>query len=83
MVRLWPLLRKYAKGEVCSGLNKIEIPVYDSLGEIIDFRTVFDASEMFQHLIQRNSQHFAQAKTRLLSTLRAGREHAFCQRHFW
>ena len=61
MARLWPPLRKYAKGEVRSGLNKIEIPVYDSLGEIIDFfRTVSDASEMFQHLIQRNSQQFAQ-----------------------
>jgi hypothetical protein len=43
-------------------LNKIEIPVCDSSGEIIDFRTVSDASEMFQHLIHCNSQHFAQAE---------------------
>jgi hypothetical protein len=84
MARLWPPLRKYAKGEVRSGLNKIEIPVYDSLGEIIDFfRTVSDASEMFQHLIQRHSQHFAQTEnTPFVNSIFGKHLHPFQQNEF-
>ena len=58
---LWPKLRKYAKGDICSSLNKLEIPIYDFTGEIIEFRTVTNSSEVFHHLLKRNSNHFAQA----------------------
>ena len=34
MKKLWPKLRKYAKGETCSGLDRVEIPTQDSDGEI-------------------------------------------------
>ena len=40
MASLWPRLRKSSKGEVQFGLSEIEIPVYDTTGEIIDYRTV-------------------------------------------
>ena len=30
MKKLWPKLRKYAKGETCSGLDRVEIPTHDS-----------------------------------------------------
>ena len=55
MAKLWPRLRKYSKGEVGSGLSKIEIPVFDTTGEIIDYRTLSESTEVFKHLIQRNS----------------------------
>mgnify|MGYP006205920925 FL=1 len=62
MAKLWPRLRKYSKGEVRSGLSKIKIPVYDMTGEIIDYHMVLsESTEMFKHLIQCNSHHFAQA----------------------
>jgi len=32
--RLWPKLRRYAKGEIRTGLNKIEKPINDDTGEI-------------------------------------------------
>ena len=83
MAELWPRLRKYAKGEVRSGLNKIEIPVCDSSGEIIDFRTVSDASEMFQHLIHCNSQHFSQAEnTPFVNGIFGKHLHPFQQNEF-
>lgn len=59
---LWLRLRKYAKGDIRTTLNKIDVPEYNSTGEIINFCTVTDASErMFQHLLHRNSEHFSQA----------------------
>ena len=60
MARFWPRLRKYSKGEVRSGLSIIKIPVYDMTGEIIDYHMVLsESTEMFKHLIQRNSHQFA------------------------
>ena len=32
--KLWPKLQKYAKGETQSGLDRIEVPIHDSDGEI-------------------------------------------------
>jgi hypothetical protein len=34
MKKLWPKLRKYAMGEIHSGLDQVEIPTKDSDGEI-------------------------------------------------
>ena len=50
MARLWPRLRKYSKGEVRSGLNKIEIPVYDTTGEIVDYRMVSESTERLKEI---------------------------------
>ena len=60
-----------------------QIPVYDSSGEIIDFRTVSDASEMFQHLIHCNSQHFSQAEnTPFVNGIFGKHLHPFQQNEF-
>ena len=53
---LWPRFHKY-------GINQIDIPVYDDQGEISEFRSVTEPSEMFSHIIWRNSDHFSQAKS--------------------
>ena len=60
--KLWPKLRRYAKGEIrTSLLNRLEKPIYDETGEILEFQTIMDSEEIFSHLIQRNLIHFAQA----------------------
>jgi len=59
---LWPKLHRYAKGEIRTGLNRIEKPIYDDTGEIIEFQTISDSNEMFYHLLQRNMTHFSQAQ---------------------
>ena len=38
---LWPKLHRYAKGEIRTGLNRIEKPIYDDTGEIIEFQTIY------------------------------------------
>jgi len=60
--RLWPKLRRYAKGEIHSGLSHIEVPVLDATQEIVGWRSVTSPIELFTTLIERNIQHFAQAK---------------------
>ena len=62
MKKLWPKLRKYAKGETCSGLDRVEIPTQDSDGEITGWRSVTAPTEMFQILLAQNISRFAQAK---------------------
>ena len=61
MKKLWPKLRKYAKGETRSGLDRVEIPTRDSDGEITGWRSVTAPTELFQTLLARNLTHFAQA----------------------
>ena len=60
--KLWPRLQRYAKGEIRSGLNRIEVPVHDKTGEIINWRSVTAPDELFAALLDRNIAHFAQAK---------------------
>ena len=62
MKKLWPKLRKYAKGEIRSGLNRVEVPTQDSDGEIIGWRSVTAPAELFKTLLARNETHFSQAK---------------------
>ena len=58
---LWPKLCRYARGETSTGLNRIEKPIYNDTGEIIEFQTITDSNEMFYQLLQWNTNHFAQA----------------------
>jgi hypothetical protein len=51
MKKLWPNLRKYAKGEIRSGLDKVEIPTRDSGGEITGWGSVTAPAELFKTLI--------------------------------
>ena len=44
--RLWPKLRKYAKGETWSGLDWIDVPIHDSDGEISGWRSEEHTSEL-------------------------------------
>ncbi len=60
--KLWPTLRRYAKGQVRSSLSRIEVPVRDSEGEIIDWRSISSHDEICSELIKRNITHFSQAK---------------------
>ena len=60
--KLWPKLRRYAKGQVRSSLSRIEVPVRDSEGEIIDWRSISSHDEICSELIKRNITHFSQAK---------------------
>ena len=63
LTRLWPkLVCQYAKGEIRTGFNRIEKPIYDETGEIIEFKTITDTNEMLYQLLQRNMTHFAQAR---------------------
>jgi hypothetical protein len=39
----------------------MEVLAYDVTSEITHFRTVTDSALMFQHLLQRSSNHFSQA----------------------
>jgi hypothetical protein len=62
MKKLWPKLRKYAKGETRSGLDQVEIPTRDSDGEITEWRSVDAPTELFQTLLAQYLSHFAQVK---------------------
>ena len=62
MKKLWPKLRKYTKGETCSGLDRVEIPTHDSDGEIIGWHSINAPAKLFQALLEQNLTHFAQAK---------------------
>ena len=62
MTKLWPKLRKYAKGEIRSGLDRVEVHVYDSDGEIVGLHSVTAPEELFNTLLTRNIKHFSQAK---------------------
>ncbi len=60
--KLWPKLRRYAKGEVKTGLNRVDVPIRDNTGEIIDWHPITAPVELFTALLNRNIAHFAQAK---------------------
>ena len=62
MKKLWPKLWKYAKGEIRSGLDRVEIPTRDSDGEITGWRSVTSPTELFEKLLAQNISHFSQAK---------------------
>ena len=49
--KLWPKLRKYAKGEIRSGLDRVEVPTRDSDGEIIGWHSVTVPAELFKTLL--------------------------------
>ena len=62
MSRALPKLRRYAKGEICSGLNRIDKPIYYDTGKIVEFQTVKDSEEIFfSQILQQNIKHLAQA----------------------
>jgi hypothetical protein len=60
--KMWPKLRKYAKGETQSGLDLIEFPIHDSDGEISGWRSVTSPAKLFATLLSRNIQDLSQAK---------------------
>ena len=60
--RMWPKLRRYAKGQVRSSLSRVELPIRDQEGEIIGWRSVSSKDSLFSELLKRNQAHFAQAK---------------------
>jgi hypothetical protein len=60
--KLWPKLRKYAKGQIRSSLSRIEVPIRDEDGEIIDWQSVTAQDEVCSEVIKRNIIHFSQAK---------------------
>jgi Reverse transcriptase (RNA-dependent DNA polymerase) len=62
MQRLWPKLRRFAKGEVRTGLSRIEVPIFDASQEIVGWRSITSPDELFTALINRNIKHFSQAK---------------------
>jgi hypothetical protein len=83
MKKLWPKLQKYAKGEVRTGLDCVEVPIRDSDGEISGWRSVTSPTELFNTLIARNIKHFSQAKDTPFVTGNLGQYlHPFEQNHF-
>ena len=52
MKNLWPKLRKYAKGEIRSGLDRVEVPTRDSDGEIIGWQPVTAPAELLKTLLE-------------------------------
>ena len=62
MKELWPKLCKYAKGKIRFGLDRVEVPIHDSDGEIVGWRSVTAREELFNTLLTRNIKHFSQAK---------------------
>ena len=67
MQRLWPKLRRFAKGEVWTGLSRIEVPIFDASQEIVGWRSITSPDELFTALIDRNIRHFSQAKLLMVS----------------
>ena len=49
MKKLWPKLQKYAKGEVRTGLDCVEVPIRDSDGEISGWRSVTSPYRIVQY----------------------------------
>ena len=43
-------------------MDRVEVPVYDSDGEIVGWRSVTAPEELFNTLLTRNIKHFSQAK---------------------
>jgi hypothetical protein len=81
--KLCPKLRKYAKGEIRSGLDRVEVPTRDSDGEIIGWRFVTAPAELFKTLLAQNVAHFSQAKDTPLVTGPLGQKlHPFEQNQF-
>ena len=62
MKKFWPKLQKYAKGEVRTGLDHVDVSIWDSDGEISGWRSVTSPTELFNTLITWNIKHFSQAK---------------------
>lgn len=83
MKKLWPKLRKYAKGEIRSRLDRVEVPTRDSDGEIIGWRSVTAPAELFKTLLAQNVTHFSQAKDTPFVTGPLGQKlHPFEQNQF-
>ena len=83
MTKLWPKLRKYAKGEIRSGLDRVEVPTRDSDGEIIGWHSVTAPAELFKTLLARNVTHLSQAKDTTFVTGPLGQKlHPFEQNQF-
>ncbi len=59
---MWAKQQKYAKGQVRSSLNRLEILEYDEFNEIVSWRSVTAPEELFKSLLERNIKHFSQAK---------------------
>ena len=59
MKKLWPKQRKYAKGKTRLGLDRVEVPVYDSDGEIVGWHSVTAYQELFNTVHTRNIKHFS------------------------
>jgi hypothetical protein len=60
--KLWPKLRRYARGQIKSSLLRLEIPIRDKEGEIVDWRSIYTQDEICSELIKQNIAHFSQAK---------------------
>jgi hypothetical protein len=83
MKKLWPKLRKYAKGETHSGLDRVEIPTQDSGGEITGWHAVTAPTELFQTLLAQNLSHFTLTKDTLFVAGTRGQQlHPFEQNQF-
>jgi hypothetical protein len=83
MKKLWPKLQKYAKGEVRTGLDRVEVPIQDSDDEISSWRSVTSLTELFNTPIAWNIKHFSQAKGTPFVTGNLGQYlHPFEQNHF-
>ena len=83
MKKLWPKLRKYAKGEIRSGLDRVEVPTRDSDGEIIGWRSVTAPAELFKTLLAQNVTHLSQTKYTPFVTGPLGQKlHPFEQNQF-
>ena len=81
--KLWPKLRRYAKGQIKSSLLRLEIPIRDEEGEIVDWRSIYTQDEICSELIKRNIAHFSQAKeTPFVSGPFASHLHPFEQNDF-
>jgi hypothetical protein len=68
MKQLLPKIQKYAKGEVRTGLDCVEVPIQDSDDEISGWYSVTSPTELFNTLIAWNIKHFSQAKDTLFVT---------------
>ncbi len=54
LARMWPKLRRYAKGHIRCSLSRVEVPVRDEKGEITGWRSISSQDKLFSTLIKRN-----------------------------
>ena len=69
--KVWPRLRRYAKGQIRFSLTRIEVPVRDKEGEILEWQSVISPEK---NLLRGNQKEQA--------TFRPGIGHSFCGRGF-